>query len=134
MSRMALVFALAVLAATVMAVGAGASGRPAYLLARCNALAIRPQAVAPCGENRQQLLALRWTRWGGARATATGSLYTNTCIPDCPSGQGRIDKVRVTASRLIACHHGRRQYTRLTYAPAVAGAFPVRHARLPCVR
>jgi len=133
MSRLAFPVALAVVVATAMAVGAGASGRPAYLLARCNSLAIRPPAVAPCGQNRQQLLALRWTRWGGARATATGSLYTNTCIPDCPSGEGRLDNVRVTASKLRDCPHGR-QYTRLTYAPAVTGAFPAQHARLPCVR
>jgi hypothetical protein len=131
--RRAVAIVTVVASVAAAAVGAGAAGRPVYLAARCSALAIRPVTVAPCGQTRQQLLALHWSRWGGPRARATGSLYTNTCVPDCPSGEGRVDRVRVTADHLRTCRGGRREYARLTYAPVVAGAVATGHARLACI-
>lgn len=132
MTRIAAMIAVAATAA-LTAVGAGAAGRPAYLAARCSDLAVRPVSVAPCGQNRQELLALRWRGWGTPRATATGSLYTNTCVPDCPSGEGRVDRVRVTADRLRSCRGGTRQYARLTYTPVVPGAIAAGHATFACL-
>jgi hypothetical protein len=131
--RRAVAILTVIVFATAAAVGAGATGRPVYLLARCGDLTIRPVTVAPCGQYRQELLTLRWSQWGGPRAKATGVLYTNTCRPDCPSGEGRTDRVRVTADRLRACPGGRHEYTRLTYTPVVAGAVPRVRTRFACL-
>lgn len=127
------IIAGALVAAVVLPGAAGAAGRPTFLPAHCADQTIRPVQVTPgCDQNTRQLVDLHWSRWGHRRATATGSLYTNTCVPDCPSGTGRIDRVRVTADRLRHCRNGRRQYTRVTYVPVVAGAVPSRRASLPC--
>lgn len=125
----------ALVTAVVLSGGArdtGAAGRPTYLPARCTDQSIRPVTVAPCGQATRQLLGLRWSRWGRPRATATGTLSTNTCVPDCPSGASRTDPVRVTVDRVRRCRNGRRQYTRLSYVPVVDGAVPSRRASLPC--
>lgn len=131
MRRGTILVGLAVAAAATPAV-AGAAARPTYLPSRCADQVVRPAQVTPCHQNRRQLVDLRWSRWGRPRATATGTLSTNTCVPDCPSGAGRMDRVRVTADRLRHCRNGTRQYTRLRYEPVVAGAVPARVAALPC--
>lgn len=125
----------AVLATVVALVGASASGaasRPTYLPSMCTDQVIRPVQVVPCAQTTRKLIGLRWSNWGRARATARGSLTTNTCVPDCPSGASRIDPVRVTADRVRRCRNGRRQYTRLTYVSVDPGAIPTRRISLRC--
>lgn len=131
MRRSTILCGLAIAAAVTPAM-AGAAGRPTYLPSRCVDQAVRPTLVVPCHQNRRQLVNLRWSRWGRPRATAVGTLSTNTCLPDCPGGEGRMDRVRVTADRLRHCRNGTRQYTRLRYFPVVPGAVPSRVAALPC--
>lgn len=120
------------LAAAVLPGAVGAAGRPTFLPAHCVDQVVRPVVVMPCGQLRQQFEALRWSRWGQRRATASGWLYTNTCVPDCPSGAGDIARVRVTADRLRHCRNGTRQYTRLRYVPAAKGALRAGTVSLPC--
>jgi hypothetical protein len=130
--RIAVVTGVLAAAAGLAGAAAGAAVRPTYLPARCGVQAIRPATVTPCNQLRRQLIALRWSRWGRPRATATGSLLTNTCVPDCPSGASEIAEVRVTADRLRHCRNGTRQYTRVRYVPVVAGETRPRSATMPC--
>lgn len=114
-------------------IDAGVAGRAVYLPSRCTDQAIRPASVVPgCHQTTRQLQSLRWSRWGRPSATATGTLRTNTCVPDCPSGAGRDDAVRVTADRLRRCRGGWHQYTRLTYVSVERGAVPLRRVAFPC--
>lgn len=124
-----------VLSTVAVLLGGAATGeasRPTYVPSMCTDQAIRPVQVTPCAQTTRKLVGLRWSRWGRTRATAKGSLTTNTCVPDCPSGASRIDAVRVTADRVRRCRNGRRQYTRLTYVSVEPGAIPTRRVFLPC--
>jgi hypothetical protein len=113
--------------------GASAAGRPTYLPAHCVDQLVRPVKVTPCHQLRQEFEELRWSGWGGRRSTASGWLYTNTCVPDCPSGAGELVRVRVVADRLRHCRNNTRQYTRLTWWPSADASARPRRLAFPSV-
>lgn len=110
-----------------------AAAPPVYLPAHCTDQSVKPAQVTPgCDQNRQQLVSLHWSRWGHPQARATGLMYTNTCVPDCPSGAGKLDAVRVQADHVRRCGNGRRQYTQLSWTFVADPAIPRQRVTLRC--
>lgn len=115
-----------VAAALIVMVGAATSGAAAPAPAVLGdygstffAQGPRPPAIdAPFRD--LSVVRLRWSGWGGGRATATGSARLNTCLPSCADGRiVVVPGARVTATRQVrgACR-GRalRFYTRIAIA------------------
>jgi len=59
--------------------------------------------ILSCGDAGIGLGKLKWSRWGHATATATGSYYENTCTPTCAAGHFVSRPVEVTLSKPKAC-------------------------------
>lgn len=66
-----------------------------------------------CAGANEALDALRWQRWGLARAVATGVIVTNSCKPTCATGSVQRFPVSVEASGLVNGGRGR-FYTKLS--------------------
>lgn len=76
-------------------------GGSAYLLDCVGAPETRPtQYVLTCADANAQLTNVSWNRWGGAKATGTGTFVANTCEPDCARGRDASYPVEITADRL----------------------------------
>jgi hypothetical protein len=65
-------------------------------------MAERPQQIEASGDGSQVVTGLSWTGWGGARATATGTLQVNDCQPNCVSGKFTGYPATVTVTGLTA--------------------------------
>ena len=52
---------------------------------------------------------LHWTTWNGARAVGSGTLWFNTCTPDCADGTFHRTPLNLTATRARNGH-----FTRMT--------------------
>jgi hypothetical protein len=80
----------------------------------CGAQAVSPaELTLACGDGNYGLTEMRWTGWGTATATGTGSARASDCTPYCAAGHFHTYRVTATASRLRTCLDGRGQYTRL---------------------
>jgi hypothetical protein len=106
--------ALAVAAsAALLAAGIGQAASSPVLL-NCGKPVVRPAAiVVTCADANYQLRSLKWSSWGGASATATGTAFINDCTPYCAAGHVHSYAVHVTLGRLIACGSSR-HYNLLT--------------------
>jgi hypothetical protein len=111
------VIAIAVVAlAAVLASTAGAAtnvripgcgGKPAY----------KPSAVIiSCGDGAFRIVKLKWTTWTRKTAVGNGTAKIRTCDPSCAEGKTKSYKVKLTASKPVACSRGNRQFLRLTYS------------------
>jgi hypothetical protein len=80
----------------------------------CGPLASAPASlILACADANYELASLRWTGWGGPRASATGIARANDCTPNCAAGHFHSYKVTATADELKGCGAAR-YYGRLT--------------------
>ncbi len=54
----------------------------------------------------------RWSRWSGASAASSGTLWVDTCSPTCSAGHYHRYAADLTLSR-VAVHRGARYFSRL---------------------
>jgi hypothetical protein len=88
--------------------------RPAGLLNCAQVLKARPRTFTlACGDGNVGLTSLRWSRFGGAGARATGLFVANECLPNCAQGRFFRRKVTVLATR-PGLFGGKRTYSRLS--------------------
>jgi hypothetical protein len=82
-----------------------------------------PAQVALTGGGRVVLKDLRWSAWGNATATATGTLIVaQSCVPNCAIAQHKVYAVQVQATAIKLCR-GLRAYTQLT---TISGTFKLK--------
>ncbi len=76
---------------------------------------IRPQTLYVSPTNGPYATNLSWSRWSEGRAVGTGTIYYDTCEPDCSRGYGHT-KGKVILTGMRDCE-GQMQYTivRLIY-------------------
>lgn len=81
----------------------------------CGPAHTRPSSVVlACADGGVQLSGLRWHGWGDPAAQATGAFNIHGCDPNCADDNTtHTYAVSVTASDLVTCPGGRRQYTSL---------------------
>lgn len=91
--------ALALTAGVAAAPSTAASAKPG-LIACTHKIVTKPKAYAlACGDGNIGLLKVKWTTFGGKKATGTGTLAVNLCEPNCAAGKIRNTSVTITASR-----------------------------------
>jgi hypothetical protein len=121
-----LTFLVAGLAVLVVALVPGAvagaaegtgSGGKVYVEASINPEPpkVRPHEILLSEDGTFSLYGLKWTSYGGATATATGSGYTRGCTPDCAQGKVYRPRATVRLSQVKTCE-GKSLYTRLKYS------------------
>ena len=102
----------------------------------CFTRVVAPRTVTlACGDGNFWLGGLRWSGWGAATATATGTAHANDCKPYCAAGHFHAYPVTVAASRPATCLGGLRQYTRLSLRYTAArrpGARATETETFPC--
>ncbi|KJY41868.1 hypothetical protein VR41_10395 [Streptomyces sp. NRRL B-1568] len=54
-----------------------------------------------CGDAGRMLQNLTWTGWGGATATAQGTVWEKLCVPNCVTGRRASSPATVTVSGLV---------------------------------
>jgi len=60
---------------------------PTYMLS-CGVQSVKPsRIIISCADANRLVTSIHWTSWGGATATATGTLEWNNCTPTCVSGR-----------------------------------------------
>jgi hypothetical protein len=92
-----------------------ASGASTVKITNCNKALSRPKLLTlTCGDGNTALSGLRWSSFGGASASASGTLEMNTCEPNCAQGKVVRYPVAVKASEERACKAGVRVYNKLT--------------------
>jgi hypothetical protein len=106
----------ATLTATLIASGAlVASGASTVKITDCVKASSRPKTLTlACGDGNTVLSGLRWSSFGGASASARGTLQANNCTPNCAQGKVLSYPVAVKATDLRTCKAGLRVYNRLT--------------------
>lgn len=62
--------------------------------------------VIACADGGIGLQDLRWTTWGAASATGTGTLWLNLCTPDCAEGTIAHYRADVTLSHVAGTAWG----------------------------
>ena len=73
-------------------------------ISNCGPLASAPMELTlACGDGNLYLADLRWTKWGTASASATGTAHENDCKPYCAAGHFHVYPVRVTATARSRC-------------------------------
>ncbi|HZQ16783.1 MAG TPA: hypothetical protein VFA82_08430 [Gaiellaceae bacterium] len=115
--------ATATLAAAVMLAGAaagtvagGARTLPSFTPCPPVKPSVRPTTVVvACGDGNFFLGGLRWSRWTGRSAFATGTAHANDCNPYCAAGRFHTYPASLQLTRPRTCAHGRREFTRFTY-------------------
>jgi hypothetical protein len=93
---------------SVQSVVLGCPGQPAL---------VRPQTyILSCADGYVQLGKLSWTSWTPGLASATGTLYKNTCTPSCVAGHFHTYSVLVVlwGRTAVKNHPGEECYTRMT--------------------
>ncbi|HEY5295707.1 MAG TPA: hypothetical protein VIJ70_09575 [Gaiellaceae bacterium] len=94
-------------------IGCTPPGSTAWI-SNCGPLVSTPRAlVLTCADANYELAALRWHRWGGSTASATGAARVNDCTPYCAAGHFHSYRVTATADRLTRCGRAR-FYARVT--------------------
>jgi hypothetical protein len=104
------------LLAVMVAAGAvAASGAGAVKITNCNKASSRPKRVTlTCGDGNVALSGLRWSSFGGASASAVGTLEMNTCTPNCASGKVVRYPVNIKAYDTRSCKGSLKVYDKLT--------------------
>lgn len=78
---------------------------------------VRPKTfILSCADGYVQLRNLSWTSWTPGLASATGTLFKNTCTPSCVAGHFRSYPVLAIAwgKAAVKNHPGQQCYTRMT--------------------
>jgi hypothetical protein len=71
---------------------------------------VRPASVVvTCADANFYLTGLRWKRWDGSRAVATGIAHVNDCTPYCAAGKFHTYPAELRLSAPLACT-GRRVF------------------------
>ena len=112
---------LACAAAAATASGAAAASGGARVVGDCVHSQVRPSMVVLfCADANAALTHLRWSKFGGATARATGDYAFNDCKPYCAAGKVHSYPVTAVFSRPRRCPDGRRDYRVLVAAYASA--------------
>ena len=111
--RVAIVVTLLALAPIAIAAG----GHQVRAI-NCGSEQFKPTRInLSCADAGIWLGKLKWSRWNGATATATGSYNENTCTPTCSAGQNVSKPVKVTLSEPKACPgQTNRAFARATFS------------------
>lgn len=91
------------------------SSVPSTYLVECTKTNLTQEPVTftlTCADGNEQLQDLKWSSWGQPTATATGSVSSNTCEPNCATGKVQKYDVTVTAKDLVATND-KQAYTKL---------------------
>ena len=92
---------VALLAVPAAALAAGSSHVQAI---NCSSEQYKPRRIIlSCGDAGIWLGKLKWSRWNGTTAKATGVYNENTCTPTCAAGHNVSRPVTVTLSRPKTC-------------------------------
>ena len=83
-----------------------------------NRAGVEPRSMDVNAE--QELSGLRWSGWGGDRATGRGQVSTLVCDPNCATGRRESSRAVIVLSEPRRCK-GRRYYTRSTMTYAEPG-------------
>jgi hypothetical protein len=104
------------LAVTLLAsLSMAASGASTVKITDCVKASSRPKSLTlACGDGNTVLSGLRWSSFGGASASASGTLEMNTCTPNCVSGKVVEYPVAVKAVDPRSCKGGLRVYDKVT--------------------
>lgn len=87
-------------------------------LGSCGAkLDIRPDVVQiVCNTDDITAVHLKWSSWGKASATASGSATVDLCAyTDCASGDYGSFPIKISASTIVHCSKSKRAYSELHY-------------------
>lgn len=70
--------------------GAANAGAARHVVFKANGgpTQVRPATIYASPTSGPYAKSLAWSSWGGNRATAEGTVYYDTCEPDCASGYG----------------------------------------------
>ena len=96
---------------------------------------IRPPTITiACADANFTVDRLRWSRWSGADATATGTAHVNDCKPYCAAGHFHAYPIVVTLGKPVTCVQGRREFARIGWHFTAAKPFGKRTdaETLPC--
>jgi hypothetical protein len=100
-----------------LALVAAASGASHVRIPSCgNKPDYKPRTVImSCGDGAFRIVKLTWSTWGKKTAVGSGTAKIVSCDPNCAEGKVKSYKVKLTASKPVACSKGNRQFLRLTY-------------------
>jgi hypothetical protein len=93
---------------------------------------VKPMRLPLTADGAVYFLGLHWHSWGGRSASATGTLYVNTCEPFCAAERFESRRARITVSRPVLSGE-RYKYTRLAIrviGHSIPGFRPTRFRRL----
>ena len=99
----------------------------------CGPLVSAPKSlVLTCADANYELAGLAWHAWGSPTTSATATVHSNDCTPNCAAGHFHSYKASVAADRLVACGKAR-IYARLTisYPGARPAGIPKRDVWRP---
>jgi hypothetical protein len=95
----------------------------------CTGHAMKPRMIfITCGDGNFFAAHLRYTRYGGRTARATGQLVDNNCRPDCAAGKLVSYPGTITLSEIRPCH-GRLYYDRISWR-FLRGPYPNGHQNI----
>ncbi len=99
-----------------------ARGPVTYLLDCVGEPVQKPSSyTVACGDGNQSLVDLTWADWGADKATATGVVVANECLPNCAEGKDVRAEARVVASDIV---NGEASATYGTLTITVTGDLP----------
>jgi hypothetical protein len=88
----------------------------------------KPTTVLLSGDGSGLIKSLRWSGWGTAVATASGTYEADSCKPDCAQGKYRSSPATITLTALTPYPGGKRAYAEMVVsAPGVTGTTQYRH-------
>jgi hypothetical protein len=88
----------------------------------------KPTTVLLSGDGSGLIKSLRWSGWGTAVATASGTYEVDSCKPDCAQGKYRLSPATITLTALTPYPGGKRAYAEMVVsAPGVTGTTRYRH-------
>lgn len=98
---------LALLFASLLAVPALAAAGKDRLVGDCTQSQVKPkQIILACADANEEVLHIKWSSFGAAKATASGTYSVNGCTPNCAAGTFKNYKVKLTASDAKHCDDG----------------------------
>lgn len=64
--------------------------------------------ILACADGNAYAQHLRWSSWTATRATGSGDIEQNDCVPDCAGGQFKTYPATVTLGQVISTPAGPR--------------------------
>lgn len=113
----AAVGSVALLAPAAGAHDASAATAKVYVAAKgCTGRAYRPtKLILACADANLYVTGLKYSSYGGATATATGTIHVNECKPNCAAGMFRVYPGTIELGDLVRCSDGRTYYGKAKY-------------------